>query len=108
MGFDVGALIANLVIAAVAHRVHQPGELGEAYRTWILDQAELVWTGFAKRFRMLWRTQATGGAFTAELFADPSRQATPAGIQDRYMANLFAATLGSSGCQMVRRALRVT
>jgi 5-methylthioribose kinase len=105
MGFDAGALIANLLIAAIAHRVHRPGELGEAYRTWILDQAELVWTGFAKRFRMLWQTQATGDAFTAELFADPSGQATLAGIQDRYMANLFADTLGFAGCKMIRRVL---
>jgi 5-methylthioribose kinase len=105
MGFDVGALIANLLIAAIAHRVHRPGELGEAYRTWILDQAEVVWTGFAKRFRMLWQTQATGDAFTAELFADPAGQVTLAGIQDRYMANLFADTLGFAGCKMIRRIL---
>jgi 5-methylthioribose kinase len=77
MGFDAGALIANLLIAAIAHRVHKPGELGDAYRTWILDQAEQVWTGFATKFRALWNSQATGDGFTAELFADRWRTRRP-------------------------------
>ena len=54
---------------------------------------------------MLWQTQATGDAFTAELFADPAGQVTLADIQDRYMANLFADTLGFAGCKMIRRVL---
>ena len=105
IGFDVGALIANLLIAAIAHRVHRPGDLGDAYRTWILDQAELVWTGFATKFRTLWDTEATGDAFTAELFADTAGKAALSIIQDRYMANLFADTLGFAGCKMIRRVL---
>ncbi len=105
MGFDIGALIGNLLIAAIAHRVHRQGELGDAYRTWILDQAELVWTGFAKRFRSLWDTEATGDAFTAELFADPAGRKALRQMQDRYMADLFADTLGFAGCKMIRRVL---
>ena len=105
MGFDVGALIANLLIAAIAHRVHRPGELGDAYRTWILDQAEQIWTGFCTKFRTLWQTQALGDAFTAELFADAEGQAALAAAQDRYMASLFADTLGFAGCKMIRRVL---
>ena len=105
MGFDIGALIGNLLIAAIAHRVHRQGELGDAYRTWILDQAELVWTGFAKRFRRLWDTEGTGDAFTAELFADPAGRVALGQVQDRYMADLFADTLGFAGCKMIRRVL---
>ena len=105
MGFDVGALIANMLIAAVAHRVHRPGELGDAYRTWILDQAEQIWTGFAQKFRTLWDTQAAGDAFTPELFADAAGRAALGEMQERYMANLFSDTLGFAGCKMIRRIL---
>ncbi len=105
MGFDVGALIANLLIAAIAHRVHRKGELGDAYRTWILDQAEQVWSGFNRKFRMLWDTEAGGDAFMAELFQDPAGRAALTHAQDRYMANLFADTLGFAGCKMIRRVL---
>lgn len=105
MGFDVGALIANLLIAAIAHRVHKQGELGDAYRTWILDQAELVWTGFTKKFRTLWETQGTGDAFTAELFADAAGKAALGTMRDRYMAGLFSDMLGFAGSKMIRRVL---
>jgi 5-methylthioribose kinase len=94
-----------MLIAAIAHRVHRPGELGDAYRTWILDEAEQIWTGFATRFRALWATQATGDAFTAELFADAEGQAALAAAQDRYMARLFEDTLGFAGAKMIRRVL---
>jgi 5-methylthioribose kinase len=70
-----------------------------------LDQADLVWTGFARKFRALWQTQAIGDAFTAELFADPAGQAALGDVQDRYMANLFADMLGFAGCKMIRRIL---
>ena len=46
-----------------------------------------------------------GDAFTAELFADADGHATLAVIRDRYMANLFADTLGFAGCKMIRRVL---
>ena len=105
MGFDVGALIANLLIAAIAHRVHRQGELGDAYRTWILDQAEQVWTGFDTKFRTLWETQPSGDAFTAELFTDAAGQVALSEMRDTYMANLFTDMLGFAGCKMIRRVL---
>ncbi len=105
MGFDVGALIANLLIAAIAHRVHSQGELGDAYRTWILDQAEQVWTGFDAKFRTLWETQAAGDAFATELFTDAAGQVALSEMRDTYMANLFADMLGFAGCKMIRRVL---
>ncbi len=105
IGFDVGALTANLLIAAIAHRVHRPGELGDAYRTWILNQAELIWTGFEAKFRALWQSEAKGDAFTAELFADDAGRAALAVQRDRYMADLFTDMLGFAGCKMIRRVL---
>lgn len=105
MGFDIGALIANLLIAAIAHRIHGKGETGDAYRTWILDQAELAWTDFDRKFRALWASEAKGDAFTAELFADEAGQAALNAMRDRYMANLFADMLGFAGCKMIRRVL---
>jgi 5-methylthioribose kinase len=105
MGFDVGALIANLLIAAIAHPLHDRSVEGLAYRDWILDQADIVWAGFDTNFRTLWNSRATGDAFPAELFADEAGQAALAEAQDRYMRNLFADTLGFAGCKMIRRVL---
>jgi len=103
MGFDVGALIGNLLIAYIAHPAHASEPAG--YRAWILDQTELVWTEFDRRFRALWAAEGNGDAFTAELFADPEGAIALGAAQDRYMANLFADSLGFAGCKMIRRVL---
>ncbi len=105
MGFDVGALLANLIIAAIAHRVHRPGELGDAYRTWILDQADLLWSEFGRKFRALWDNEGKGDAFAADLFADAAGQVALSEAKDTYMANLFADSLGFAGAKMIRRVL---
>ncbi len=105
MGFDIGALIGNLLIAALAHPAHDGSPAGFAYRDWILDQAETVWTGFEAKFQALWDSDATGDAFTAELFTDAAGRAALSRVQDRTMATLFADTLGFAGCKMIRRVL---
>ncbi len=105
MGFDVGALIANLLIAAIAHTAHDGSAKGLAYRDWILDQAGIFWTRFERRFRELWNSEAEGDAYTAELFSDPDGQAALGAAQDRFMRSLFADTLGFAGCKMIRRVL---
>ncbi len=104
MGFDLGALIANLLIAVIAHPAHAKGS-PEPYQDWILDQAEKTWSGFDDRFRRLWSAQTEGDAFTAELFRDDGAQAALGRAQDRYMADLFADMLGFAGCKMIRRTL---
>jgi 5-methylthioribose kinase len=105
MGFDVGALVANLLIAAIACPWHRAASEAGAYRDWILDQAETIWTGFDRRFRDLWNSEAQGDAFVAELFAGPDGKAALRQSQDRYMVNLFADTLGFAGTKMIRRVL---
>jgi len=103
MGFDVGALLANLLIATIAHPAHS--EKPQPYQSWILDQAERVWDGFDRRFRALWDEAGAGDAFTAELFADAPGKASLRRAQDRRMAALFTDTLGFAGCKMIRRVL---
>ncbi|HLG88130.1 MAG TPA: S-methyl-5-thioribose kinase [Alphaproteobacteria bacterium] len=106
MGFDVGALIGNLLIAYVAYPAHAPDAVAASqYRAWILDQADRVWTGFDQRFRALWVSEGKGDAFTAELFRDAEGGAALEAARDSYMSSLFADTLGFAGCKMIRRVL---
>ena len=102
MGFDIGALIANLLIAAIAAPAHGADA---DYRGWILSQAETVWAVFAHLFLELWDTQGQGDAFTAELFADAEGRAALSVTLGAYMSDLFADTLGFAGCKMIRRVL---
>ena len=55
MGFDIGALLANLFLSYVSHegQTADPGER-KSYRQWLLRTAEDVWNGFLERFNRLW------------------------------------------------------
>jgi 5-methylthioribose kinase len=106
IGFDVGAFLANLMLSYYA----QTGHAGEpdaiaAYRRWLLDTIEAVWTGFETKFLALWRKSPTGDAFVAELFADPAGAEALETYRLATMARIFADSVGFAGAKMVRRIL---
>jgi 5-methylthioribose kinase len=106
IGFDVGAFLANLMLSYFAQAGH-PGESDAiaAYRNWLLDTIEAVWTLFEDKFLALWRTCATGDAFVAGLFADPAGAAALETHRQATMARIFADSVGFAGAKMVRRIL---
>ena len=106
IGFDVGAVIGNLLLAFFAQEGHEaaPGAR-DAYREWILAQAENVWAGFHGRFLELWRAAPSGDAYPASLFkSDEDREAMEK-ERARFMRALFEDTLGFAGAKMIRRIL---
>jgi 5-methylthioribose kinase len=106
MGFDVGAVIANLLINYFAHDGHEE-KAGErdGYREWVLATSEDVWNRFRAKFLDLWRNNATGDAYPASLFADASSAARLEQERQAYMDRLWADTLGFAGAKMTRRVL---
>lgn len=106
MGFDVGALLANFFLAYFAQAGHATAADDRAdYRSWLLVQAEAIWTGFQKRFLELWRAEGNGDAFDRELFADGDGALALDAHRKATMARLFRDTVGFAGAKMVRRIL---
>jgi 5-methylthioribose kinase len=106
MGFDVGALLANFFLAFFAQAGHADGSDDRgAYRSWILVTAEEIWTGFAKRFLELWRAENRGDAYAASLFRDGDGAMALEAERERFIARLFADTVGFAGAKMIRRVL---
>jgi 5-methylthioribose kinase len=106
IGFDVGAVVGNLFLAFFAQEGHEAAPRArDAYRDWILAQAENVWSGFNRRFLELWRAAPSGDAYPASLFkSDEDRQAMEK-ERARFMRALFADTLAFAGAKMIRRIL---
>jgi 5-methylthioribose kinase len=106
IGFDVGAILANLMLSYTAQSGHsgEPGTIA-AYRRWLLDTIEAVWIGFETKFLALWRKSATGDAFVAELFADPAGAEALETYRLATMARIFTDSVGFAGAKMVRRIL---
>ena len=106
MGFDVGAVIGNLLLAFLSQEGHEssPGQRKE-YRTWILQTVEETWNRFEQRFLELWHENASGDAYHASLFGDSASLEALATEQRKYLRRLFHDSVGFAGVKMIRRIL---
>lgn len=108
MGFDVGAVLANLFLAYFAQEGHEksPGER-QKYAKWILQQAETVWQNFADEFAALSAKRNPknpgGDVLNPRLYDDSPDLSANAYIQR--MEKIWDDTLGFAGCKMIRRIL---
>jgi 5-methylthioribose kinase len=106
MGFDIGAVIANLLMGYFASAGHErsPGER-RAFEAWMLQTIESVWNEFARKFLALWRNEAKGDAYPAALFAGEAGAARLEAERQAYMERLFGDTVGFAAAKIVRRIL---
>jgi 5-methylthioribose kinase len=106
MGFDIGAVISNLIMSYLASAGHErsPGER-RAFEAWVLETIENVWTQFARKFLELWRTEAHGDAYPATLFAGQVGAARLEAERQAYLDRLFHDTVGFSAAKIIRRIL---
>jgi 5-methylthioribose kinase len=106
IGFDVGAVIGNLLIAYFAQDGHESApHARDNYRIWILDQVKAVWTGFHDRFLALWRSAQGGDAYVAGLFMSDAERAAIEAERRRFMRTIFEDSLAFAGAKMIRRIL---
>jgi 5-methylthioribose kinase len=104
MGFDVGAILANLFMAYFAQEGHEetPGGRKE-HAQWILSQTTVLWNSFAETFAELWRENHKGDIYQERLNTD-APDLLEMGIAQR-LAAIWDDTLGFAGCKMIRRIL---
>jgi 5-methylthioribose kinase len=106
IGFDVGALIGNLLLAYFAQEGHEAApRQRDSYRDWILRQTRAVWTGFHNRFLALWREAAGGDAYSASLFSSDDDRVAVEAERARFMRVIFEDSLAFAGAKMIRRIL---
>jgi 5-methylthioribose kinase len=106
MGFDLGAIIGNLIMAYLASAGHErsPGER-RAFEAWVEETIESVWAEFSRKFVALWRTEAQGDAYPATLFAGEGGAGRLEAERQAYMARLFQDTVGFAAAKIIRRIL---
>lgn len=104
MGFDVGALLGNLLLARFAQPGHADradgGDDRVACGEWLLESVVAVWDAFADGFRALCRDAGTGLHRTAPLVADA--------FVERRLAAVFADATGFAGAKMIRRIIGIS
>ena len=108
MGFDVGAIIANLLLNYFCQIGHEcNGESRDEYRDWVLKTVEQVWTGFRRKFVKLWESEGKGDGFPRVLYSNPGEATVLAREREEFMDRLFQDTLGFAAAKMIRRLVGI-
>jgi 5-methylthioribose kinase len=106
MGFDLGAVISNLLLNYFAQDGHEdrPGSR-QRYREWVLHTVEEVWTLFADKFLRLWTEHPIGDAYPPSLFDGQLGTVRLAAERRAYVQRLWQDMLGFAAAKMIRRIL---
>ena len=104
MGFDIGALIANLYLNYFSH-AHQSSVESVNYSQWLLQTIDDLWSKFEDKFLSLWseHEQSANGAFMGKDLTGGSHQT----FRHVFLQQVFSDTLGFAACKMIRRILGV-
>ncbi|GGA26116.1 S-methyl-5-thioribose kinase [Neptunicoccus cionae] len=102
LGFDIGMLTANYLMAYFSQPAHRGTDL-EAYQDWILSVITECWSSFEAEFRHLWNTERTGMLFPKSLFEDQGHSSETA--CDGVLADIWQDALRFCGIEMHRRCL---
>ncbi|MCR9158328.1 MAG: S-methyl-5-thioribose kinase [Rhodobacteraceae bacterium] len=102
MGFDIGMLCANFLMAYFSQPAHRGEDLTD-YQEWILGVIEEVCTTFEVEFRHLWATERTGILYPYSLFEDQGQDSAPA--CDAVLAGIWRDAWAFCGIEMHRRCL---
>ena len=103
MGFDLGMLLANLVMAYISQSAHRSPEDLSAYQDWILDVIKDLVTTFNREFSTLWHSERKGVLFSHRLFEDQKHDASLP--LDMKLSEIWEDSLGFCGIEMHRRTL---
>ncbi|KIL36755.1 methylthioribose kinase [Cohnella kolymensis] len=92
MGFDIGAVLANLLLnyAAQEHWSEDAAARKER-RNYLIQSVHDIWTSFERKFRTLWNEHGV------------DRMSKTPGYQDIYIHRLLQDTFGFTGAKMIRR-----
>lgn len=99
-GFDIGALIANLISAYISHFYRSEDK---AYQEWILKTIKEVWEKFEEKFLKLWDEQTESALITADFIDDM----TLTEFKKEFMHKMFQESIGFAGCKMARRVFGI-
>jgi 5-methylthioribose kinase len=108
MGFDVGAVLENLVLNCLSHYGHTDDPAArEEYQEYILTMVRDVWNGFAAKFDALWVANNKGELAPPQYWNWLGGEEAFADFRRRYILGILRDSAGHGGCKMLRRMMGV-
>ncbi|MFU8866143.1 MAG: S-methyl-5-thioribose kinase [Rhodobacterales bacterium] len=104
MGFDVGVLIAHLLLGFFSQSGHAtPDDDRAAHSAFLLDAVTALWSGFAQGLHHLCQTQP-GPLLNPQVLSDADQRA----FVDQRLADIYTDSLGFAGAEMIRRIIGIS
>jgi 5-methylthioribose kinase len=103
MGFDLGMLISNYLMAYFSQPAHRESNTLAKYQTWILKVIEGTYDAFEHEFKNLWNSERTGILFPKSMFEDQGDSSECA--LNEMLEHIWQDAVAISGIEMHRRVL---
>jgi 5-methylthioribose kinase len=108
MGYDIGAVLQNLVLNYLSHYGHTPDKAErESYQAYILETVRDIWNGFAEKFDALWAENNRGELVPEKYWDFPGGQEAFAEFRRRYIHRILQDTAGHGGTKFLRRMMGI-
>ena len=106
IGFDVGMLLANFLMAHLSQPGHEkvPGDRA-GQQDWLLSVVTAIWDNFVAEFAHLWRTERRGILYQSSLYEDQGHGLAAEQALNDLLGQIWRDTLGFCGVEMHRRIL---
>ena len=103
MGFDIGMLISNYLLAYFSQPGHRDSEKLLEYQNWILKVIEETFETFRQEFKKLWNSERTGILFPSSMFEDQGDSSDFA--LNEMLKHIWQDAVAVCGIEMHRRVL---
>jgi 5-methylthioribose kinase len=103
MGFDIGMLISNYLMAYFSQPGHRDSENLSEYQSWILKVIEETFETFQQEFKKLWNSERTGILFPRLMFEDQGDSSDFA--LNEMLEHIWQDAVAICGIEMHRRVL---
>lgn len=108
IGFDVAALLENLVINYASHFAHTSDEAERiSYQTYLLNMVRDIWNAFAQKFEAAWQANNRGELVPTKYWDYPGGDEAFTEFRRRYIHNLLVDVAGYGGSKMLRRMMGI-
>jgi len=103
MGFDIGMLTANFLMAYFSQPAHRDAADLVGYQAWILETIRETFDNFNTEFKHLWKTERTGMLYPKALFEDQGQSSDA--VCESVLADILQDAVSFCGIEMHRRVL---
>ena len=108
MGYDVGAVLQNLVLNYLSHYGHtEDPEVREEYQEYVLSMVRDIWNEFARKFDETWKNNNRGELVPNKYWDFPGGEEAFAEFRKRYIHRILQDTAGHGGTKFLRRMMGI-